>query len=573
MASRLLLLNSRSAVASRSVLSQLPKQQPLALLATRPYNYTYSTSSSTSTLATEPTSSSSNPDSSSNPTRGSSWSRLATFTTIAAVAGAVALGTTDILESESTSPFGSSTPKSSKPRLINVDGLDLPVVQSWDDDPSGSNLPKLVILGSGWGSTSLLKDLEPGNYDTIVISPSNYFVFTPLLPEATTGTVEARSLTESIRKICKGARARYVEAEATDVRFDKKMVHVTTGDGRQFLVPYDKLVVAVGAKNQTLGVPGVEENTHFLKTVSDARKIRYRIMSLFEKAALPCTTDEERKQLLSFVIAGGGPTGVEFAAELYDFLSEDLMKYFPDLMPHVRVSIIQSADHILNTYSQAISEFAESRFKRQNIDVITRARVVKVEKDQLVYRKKDKKEGDNDVVTLPFGLCVWSTGVGQREISKKLLQRLPEQGNKRALEVDRGLRLKGVGDVYAMGDCSTIENPKMLKVVMDRFKKIGAQRLSFDEFESVAHEIMDHYPQTRIHLRQMEELFETYDKDRSGYLEVGEIQKMLTDIDKKLTSLPATAQVAAQQGSYLASKFNTLSNSTSSAPSEKKEGE
>lgn len=98
------------------------------------------------------------------------------------------------------------------------------------------------------------------------------------------------------------------------------------GEPKKFYVPYDKLVIAVGSNTNTHGVEGLEY-CHFLKTIIDARDIRNHIMDNFEKACLPTTTDEERKQLLSFVVAGGGPTGVEFASEVYDMMQEDLTPY------------------------------------------------------------------------------------------------------------------------------------------------------------------------------------------------------------------------------------------------------
>lgn len=98
------------------------------------------------------------------------------------------------------------------------------------------------------------------------------------------------------------------------------------GNVHQFYIPYDKLVIGVGSNTNTHGVEGLEY-CHFLKTIADARSIRNHIMDNFEKACLPTTTDEERRNLLSFVVAGGGPTGVEFASELYDMLQEDLTPY------------------------------------------------------------------------------------------------------------------------------------------------------------------------------------------------------------------------------------------------------
>lgn len=104
------------------------------------------------------------------------------------------------------------------------------------------------------------------------------------------------------------------------------MSQVINGEKRHFYLPYDKLIIGVGSKTNTHGVKGLEY-CDFLKTIDDARAIRKRAIGNFEKAVLPTTTDEERKRLLSFVICGGGPTGIEFAAEIYDMLNEDLVRH------------------------------------------------------------------------------------------------------------------------------------------------------------------------------------------------------------------------------------------------------
>ncbi|CAG8512319.1 24584_t:CDS:10, partial [Gigaspora margarita] len=402
--------------------------------------------------------------------------------------------------------------------------------------------PRLVILGSGWGAISLIKGLDKKKYHVTIVSPQ------PLLPSATVGTLEPRS-------IIKGVDAHYVEAKATDVVFDEKLVEVTPGDdpNASFYIPYDKLVIAVGSESITHGIEGIEY-CHTLKSINDARLIRKKIMDNFEKATLPTTSQEERKRLLSFVVCGGG---VEFAAELYDFLTEDL---FPNVLRNeVQVSIIQSSDHILNTYDEKISNFAEKKFSREHINVITNARVQKVESDHLVYKMKNEQDTKN----LDYGLCLWSTGIAMNPLTKTISNKLPEQQNKRALVTDSRLRLKGIQDssVYAIGDCSTIENPNLVQGLMKFFSDADLDKngqLSYDEFALLATKIARKYPLTGIHLKRAHELFDRYDVDKSGTLELNELRSMFEEIDKKFTSLPATAQVANQQGKYLGKKLNQI---------------
>lgn len=263
----------------------------------------------------------------------------------------------------------------------------LPILEhSIDDDQSEESRaqrdkPRLVLLGTGWGNVALLKKLVPDEYNVTIISPSNYFLFTPMLPSGTVGTLELRSLVEPIRRIVRRVKGHFLKASAEDIDFSNKLIECTAksldGQEQRFYIPYDKVVVGVGtlwisasldyirkanpagAVTNPHGVKGLE-NCHYLKDIDDVRAIRNRLVSNLEQACLPTTSDDERKRLLSFVVSGGGPTGVEFAAELFDMLNEDLNHYYPRLLRNeISVHVIQSRSHILNTYEEALSKYAE----------------------------------------------------------------------------------------------------------------------------------------------------------------------------------------------------------------------
>ena len=119
-----------------------------------------------------------------------------------------------------------------------------------EDNTRKKHKPKLVILGSGWGSVALLKQLNPEDYHVTVVSPCNYFLFTPMLPSATVGTLELRSLIEPIRRIVQRVKGHFLRAEAVDIELTERLIEVAqrdaSGDLRHFYLPYDKLVVGVG---------------------------------------------------------------------------------------------------------------------------------------------------------------------------------------------------------------------------------------------------------------------------------------------------------------------------------------
>ena len=442
-----------------------------------------------------------------------------------------------------------------------------------DDSPENKSIkhkPKLVILGTGWGSVALLKQLNPGDYHITVISASNHFLFTPMLPSATVGTLELRSLVEPVRKIVRRVHGHFLKGMAEDVDFSEKLVEVSAvgADGKKqyFYVPYDKLVVGVGSVTNPHGVKGLE-NCHFLKDINDARLIRNSIVRNLELSCLPSTSDGERRRLLSFVVCGGGPTGVEFAAELYDMLNEDLCNMFPRILRNeISVHVIQSRGHILNTYDETLSKYAEARFAHDQVDVQTNSRVKEVLPDKILFTQKDEN-GKTITKEIPMGFCLWSTGVAQTDFCKRLAAKFENQTNRHALETDSHLRLVGapLGDVYAIGDCATVQNNVSDNIVSflrtlawEKGKDPETMHIHYAEWREVAKRVKQRFPQAAGHLRRLDKLFEQYDKDKSGTLDFGELRELLLQIDNKLTSLPATAQRAHQQGQYLARKFNKI---------------
>jgi len=325
-------------------------------------------------------------------------------------------------------------------------------------DPSKKTL---VVLGTGWGSVSMLKRLDTENYNVIVISPRNYFLFTPLLPSCTTGTIEHRSIMEPIRSILRSRRGhvQYFEAEASSVDPDRKVVRVTDnsevkGETVETEIPYDMLVIGVGAENATFGIPGVREHSCFLKEIGDAQNIRKKIMDCVETAAFKDQSPEEIDRLLHMVVVGGGPTGVEFAGELQDFFEEDIKKLIPDISDRFRVTLIEALPNVLPSFSKQLIEYTESTFKEEKIDIRTKTMVKKVT-DKSVEAEAVGPDGKKEKVTLPYGLLVWATGNAVRPVVRDLMGKIPAQkDSRRGLAVNEYLVVQGTRDIWAIGDCA-----------------------------------------------------------------------------------------------------------------------
>lgn len=307
--------------------------------------------------------------------------------------------------------------------------------------------PRLVILGAGFGAFNLIKHLK-NDYQITVVSPRNHFLFTPLLPSTTVGTVEFRSIIEPIRHARADLQFFHALGESLDT--DRGVLECAGAlDGARFSLAFDILVIAVGAVSNTYGVPGVADHALFLRELSDARELRRRIILCFERANLPTTTVEERRRLLHFVVCGGGATGIEFAAELNDFMMDDLRQHYPQLVADARITIVEATKEILSTFDERLRQYAANLFLRKNIGILTESVVVRVDE-----RAVSLKDG----AVLPYGLLLWSTGNGPALFVQSLT--LPKDVRERIL-VDRRFRVKGYENIYALGDCSVVEGAEL----------------------------------------------------------------------------------------------------------------
>ncbi|KAI9264824.1 hypothetical protein BY458DRAFT_476793 [Sporodiniella umbellata] len=340
--------------------------------------------------------------------------------------------------------------------------------------PIDSEKKTIVVLGSGWASTSFLKSIDTSLYNLIVVSPRNYFLFTPLLPSTSMGTVDVKSIVEPIRFITrhKNRDIKVYEATCTGVDPEKKTIAIQeTADNTCREVGYDYLVMGVGAKNATFGVKGVEKHANFLKEAQDAGKIHHRLMQCIEQANLPGQSQQEIDRLLHLVVVGGGATGIEYAAELHDFLKEDLRAWYPELKDKVKISLIEALPNVLPQFSRKLIDYTESTFKKQHIDIHTQTQVVKVhEKDMVVRNSK----GELD--TIPYGLLVWATGNTTVPLVNDLIQAYPEhQTEKRGLVVDDCLRLKGSKSIFALGDATATSYAPTAQVASQQGKYLAKQ--------------------------------------------------------------------------------------------------
>lgn len=308
---------------------------------------------------------------------------------------------------------------------------------------AASKKRRLVVLGGGFGSFRLARGVTAKRYDLTVVSPRNHFLFTPLLASTTVGTVEFRSIIEPLRFAQPGLR--YFQATCTGINAERKTIRCEPQGEEAFDLPYDILVIGVGTTTSTFGVPGVTDHAVFLKQLSDARLIRRRIVDALERASLPHTTEEERKRLLHFVIVGGGPTGVEFAAELHDFVDRDLRRAFSSIADLLQITILEAGSSLLSTFDRDLSQYTMRFFRARKIEVRTDSIVKEVRAQEVILK-------DGSIV--PFGVLVWAAGVAPVELTAGLPFAKGKNGR---ILTDSFLRVLDHPDIYAIGDCALVQ--------------------------------------------------------------------------------------------------------------------
>lgn len=339
--------------------------------------------------------------------------------------------------------------------------------------------PRLVVVGSGWGGFSLLRALEsvrPLYLDVICVSPRNHMLFTPLLASSSVGTLDFRSIAEPLDAALPrvahvrahvvaveagsgvdsdGASAIVVaESEADDPR---AAVAVETGAVlpplQPLRLPCDLLVLAPGALPADFGVPGVASYAQPLKELADARAVRTRLLRNVAAATAPDTPPASRAALLSLVVVGGGPTGVEWAAEAHDYVMEDLLALHPALAREVRITVLEAGPSVLSAFDSSLRTYTAATFARKAIVLRTGARVVRVGPAHVEL-------ADGEI--LPAGLVLWNVGLMPRPLVAGLPVAKDKWGH---VCVDARLRTlpsasAGVGDctahMWALGDAAAV---------------------------------------------------------------------------------------------------------------------
>jgi NADH dehydrogenase len=300
---------------------------------------------------------------------------------------------------------------------------------------------RVVIVGGGFGGLYAAQALRKAPVDVTLIDRRNFHLFQPLLYQVATGALSPANIAAPLRAVLRRQRnTRVLLGEVTEFNLDQRQVILNDG-----ALPYDSLIVATGARHHYFGHPEWERFAPGLKTVEDATTMRRKVLLAFEQAER-ATDPNVRAALLTFVIVGGGPTGVELAGAVAEVAHHTLRGNFRSIDPRsARILLLEAADRILLTYPPKLSTKAERQLARLGVTVRTHTTVTDIQAEQLTLKSGDRTEA------LRAHTVLWGAGVQGSPLGALLARA-------------SGAQLDRAGRVIVQPDCSLPNRPEVFVI-------------------------------------------------------------------------------------------------------------
>ncbi|HEY6751091.1 MAG TPA: NAD(P)/FAD-dependent oxidoreductase [Rubrobacteraceae bacterium] len=305
---------------------------------------------------------------------------------------------------------------------------------------------KVLVVGGGFGGFTAAKEIcqrirDREDVGVLVVAKDNFFTFWPMVAGIVSSDIDSRNVAQPLRRALITAGASFRRATLREIDPENKTA--TVDGGVEF--SYDHLVIALGGQPNFFGIPGVEEHALTMRGIEDAEQVRNRVIERFEEVSLMRGEIPESK--LTFVVIGGGATGVETASELYNLVHEALEPDYPNIDPHrVRIFLLEALDHILPELDPALRKAARTRLQNQRIEVRTGAMAEEITDDCVRL-----KGGDN----IPTENVIWTAGNRPNQAVYDL--DLPAD-ERNGIKVDEYLRVEDHPGIWALGDCAAVPN-------------------------------------------------------------------------------------------------------------------
>src|SRR5687768_4098628 len=327
-------------------------------------------------------------------------------------------------------------------------------------------LPHVVIIGAGFGGMEVARRLAKEPVQITLIDRHNYHLFQPLLYQVAIAGLVPSQIAYPVRTIFrKQKNLTFQMGEVTSINFNAYYVKLEGS-----IIAYDYLVLAVGGQTNFFGLDSVEQHGFQLKDIESAIGLRNHLLKLFEEASREADA-ERRRALLTFVIVGGGPTGVETAGALAELISHVMVKDYPEMsLSDARVLLLEAMEHLITAYPDELRKATRNLLEKKNVEVLVNTKLAS-------YNGQRVTLGDGRQI--PAHTLVWTAGVRAAEVVDHLGV---EQAGGGRVRVESTLQLPQHPEVFVIGDAAYLENGNgkplpMLSTVALQQGKVTAQNI------------------------------------------------------------------------------------------------
>ncbi len=331
---------------------------------------------------------------------------------------------------------------------------------------------RVVVIGSGFGGLNATRHLSKAPVEVTLIARTSHHLFQPLLYQVATGVLSEGEVAPATREILKRQRnARVILGEVTHVDLAARTVTSTTPIG-ETVTPYDSLIVAAGAGQSYFGNNAWAEYAPGMKSIDDALELRGRIFGAFELAEI-APTPELRERMLTFVVVGAGPTGVEMAGQIAELAHRTLKKDFRAAdTSTARVILLDAVDKVLPTFGGNLSESAKKELEKSGVEVQLGKKVVDMDNDGVVV---EDIEGNR--TRIESRCKVWAAGVSASPLGRQLVEQSDAELDRVGrVVVNPNLSLPGRPEVFVLGDMANANNlPGVAQVAMQGAKHVARE--------------------------------------------------------------------------------------------------
>jgi NADH dehydrogenase len=348
---------------------------------------------------------------------------------------------------------------------------------------------QVVVIGSGFGGLFGTKALRRSDVDVTMVAKTTHHLFQPLLYQVATGILSQGEIAPPTREVLSSQKnARVLLGEVTGIDLDKRVV-TSQVLGRETVTPYDSLIVAAGAGQSYFGNDHFAEFAPGMKSIDDALELRGRIFGAFEMAELGAVRGENVDHLLTFVVVGAGPTGVEMAGQIAELAHRTLRKDFRSINTRsARVILVDAAPQVLPPFGAKLGAKAKTELEKLGVEVILGAMVTDVDERGIEMKFKDGRVERIDTVTK-----IWAAGVQANALGRTLSEQtgapLDRAGR---ISVNPDLTLPGHPEVFVVGDMIALDNLPGVAQVAIQGAKYAAKEID-NRLESKASDGPFHY--------------------------------------------------------------------------------